>query len=128
MTESILREFGLTGAESAAAVGQAMSSAVDRASDLLKNWSYLQTEQMKAQLTDAVYREEMKRLKESFQSTLSEIDQKNTLLVEVLKRANTTADKEELRKALTELADIPAEKLTEADFEDILSGKKKLEI
>lgn len=128
VTESILREFGLTGAESAAAVGQAMSSAVDRASNLLKNWSYLQTEQMKAQLTDAVYREEMKRLKESFQSTLSEIDQKNTLLVEVLKRANTTADKEELRKALTELADIPAEKLTEADFEDILSGKKKLEI
>ena len=128
VASSILREFGLTGAESAAAVGQAMSSAVDRASDLLKNWSYLQTEQMKAQLTDAVYHEEMKRLKESFQSTLSGIDKKNEVLVEVLKRANTATDKEELRKALTELADIPADKLTEADFEDILSGKKKLEI
>ena len=125
---SVLKEFGLTGAENAAATGQAMASAVDKASELLKNWSYLQTQQMKEQLTDAVYREEMNRLKEEFRTTLSEIDKKNEVLVEVLKRANTATDKEELRKALGELTDTPADKLTEADLEDILSGKKKLEI
>lgn len=126
--DTILREFGLVGENAVAENEQSIGSAVDKATELLKNWSYLQTEQMKAQLTDAVYNEEMKRLKESFQSTLSDIDQKNKVLVEVLKRANTATDKEELRKALTELAEIPADRLTEADFEDILSGKKKLEI
>ena len=125
---SVLKEFGLTGAENAAATGEAMASAVDKASELLKNWSYLQTQQMKEQLTDAVYREEMSRLKEEFRTTLSEIDKKNEVLVEILKKANTTTDKEELRKALGELTDTPADKLTEADLEDILSGKKKLEI
>ena len=105
-----------------------MASAVDKASELLKNWSYLQTQQMKEQLTDAVYREEMSRLKEAFRTTLSDIDKKNEVLVEVLKRANTATDKEELRKALGELTDTPADKLTEAELEDILSGKKKLEI
>lgn len=125
---SVLKEFGLTGAENAAATGQAMASAVEKASELLKNWSYLQTQQMKEQLTDAVYREEMNRLKEEFRTTLSEIDKKNEVLVEILKKANTTTDKEELRKALGELTDTPADKLTEADLEDILSGKKKLEI
>ncbi len=125
---SVLKEFGLTGAENAAATGEAMASAVDKASELLKNWSYLQTQQMKEQLTDAVYREEMSRLKEEFRTTLSDIDKKNEVLVEVLKRANTATDKEELRKALGELTDTPADKLTEADLEDILSGKKKLEI
>ena len=126
--DSILREFGLVGENAVAESEQSIGTAVDKATELLKNWSYLQTEQMKAQLTDAVYHEEMKRLKESFQSTLSDIDQKNKVLVEVLKRANTTTDKEELRKALTELAEIPADRLTEADFEDILSGKKSIEI
>ena len=126
--DSILREFGLVGENAVAENERSIGTAVDKATELLKNWSYLQTEQMKAQLTDAVYHEEMKRLKESFQSTLSDIDQKNKVLVEVLKRANTTTDKEELRKALTELAEIPADRLTEADFEDILSGKKSIEI
>ena len=126
--DTILREFGLVGENAVAENEQSIGLAVDKATELLKNWSYLQTEQMKAQLTDAVYHEEMKRLKESFQSTLSDIDQKNKVLVEVLKRANTTTDKEELRKALSELAEIPADRLTEADFEDILSGKKSIEI
>ena len=116
MKDSILREFGLAGENAVAENEQSIGIAVDKATELLKNWSYLQTEQMKAQLTDAVYHEEMKRLKESFQSTLSDIDQKNKVLVEVLKRANTATDKEELRKALTELAEIPADRLTEADF------------
>lgn len=125
---SVLRDFGLSEAEITAEMSQSALSAVEKASDLLKSWSYLQTEQMKSQLSEAAYKTEMERLKNDFRSVMSDIDQKNKILVEVMKRANTAVDRDDLRKALSDLAGLPGAELTEQDLDDILSGKKKLEI
>lgn len=128
ISNSILRDFGLTEDEITVELSQSALDAVNKASDLLKSWTYLQTEQMKSQLSEAVYNEEMVRLKEDFRSAMSDIDQRSEILVEVMKRANTAADKDELRRALADLSGIPDAEMTEKDLEDILSGKKILKI
>ncbi len=125
---SILREFGLTDADITVEFSQSVQNSINKASDLIKNWTYLQTEQMKAQLSEAVYNQEMSRLKEEFQSTMSNIDEKNKILLQVLKRANTATDKEELRNALIDLAGIPEQELSEKDFDAFIKGEKKIEI
>ena len=124
----ILEEFGLSQADLTDETSQSMMNAVDKMTDLLQNWSYLQTEQMKSQLTDAIYHQEMERLKQEFQSTMSNIDQKNKILLDVLKRANTAISTDELRNALIDLAGIPEQELNQSDLEAILKGEKKLEI
>lgn len=128
ISRSVLHDFGLSEAEITVELSQSALSAVEKTSDLLKNWTYLQTEQMKSQLSEAVYNEEMERLKKDFRSAMSDIDQRNKVLVEVMKRANTAADKDELRRALADLSGIPDAEMTEKDLEDILSGKKILKI
>ena len=124
----ILEEFGLSQADLTEETSQSMMNAVDKMTDLLQNWSYLQTEQMKSQLTDAIYHQEMERLKQEFQSAMSNIDQKNKILLDVLKRANTAISTDELRNALIDLAGIPEQELNQSDLEAILKGEKKLEI
>ena len=83
---------------------------------------------MKSQLEDAVYRQEMERMKQEFQATMSTIDKKNKVLLEVLKRANTATDVDTLRNALIDLAGVESEQLSVADLEAILKGETKLEI
>lgn len=128
VSQSIMHEFGLSQTAEKEELSGHMNVAVDKAADLIKNWSYMQTEQMKSQLTDAVYRQEMERMKREFQETMSALNQESDALVEVMKRANTAADKEDLRKALIELAGVDASQLSEADFDAILAGKKQIEI
>ncbi len=128
ISRSVLRDFGLSEAEMTVELSQSALSAVEKTSELLKNWSYLQTQQMKSQLSEAVYKNEMERLKTDFRSAMSDIDQRSKILVEVMKRANTAADKDELRRALADLSGIPEAEMTEKDLEDILSGKKILKI
>lgn len=128
ITDSVMKEFGLSDADEQAQVSQSVAVAVDKASELLKNWSYMQTEQMKSQLTDAVYRQEMERMKGEFQATMVTLNKESDALVEVMKRANTATDKEDLRKALIDLSGVSESELTEADFDAILAGKKQIEI
>lgn len=125
ISHSIMQDFGLSSAGEES--GQ-MAATVDKASELLKNWSYMQTDNMKSQLTDAVYRMEMERMKREFQSVMSELNQQSDALQEVMKRANVAVDKEDLRKALIDLAGMEEAHLTPQDFDDILSGKKQIEI
>lgn len=128
VSNTILNEFGIAQTDLSEESNESMLHAVDKMTDLIQNWSYLQTEQMKAQLTDAVYHQEMERLKQEFQSTMANIDQKNKILLDVLKRANTAVDTDELRNALIDLAGIPEQELNQSDLEAILKGEKKLEI
>lgn len=128
ISNSVLKEFGLSQNDITIEMTEGMQHAVDKASEILKNWSYLQTEQMKTQLSEAIYNQEMARLKKEFQSTMSNIDQKNKILLQVLKRANTATNNDDLRNALIDLAGIPEQELSESDFEAILKGEKTLEI
>ncbi len=128
ISHALLKDFDLSEEDVAVEMDQSLSDTVAKATELVKNWSYLQTEQMKSQLEDAVYRQEMERMKQEFQSTMATIDKKNKVLLEVLKRANTATDVDTLRNALVDLAGVEAEQLSVADLEAILKGEKKLEI
>ena len=108
--------------------GEEMAKAVEKVGGLLKNWSYLQTEQMKSQLNDAVYNEEMEKIKKEFKATMDRIDKKSAVMTESLKKANTAMNSDELRKALVDLAGVAETHLNESDLTAILRGEKSLEI
>ncbi len=128
VAHAVMQEFGLSDNGEKGEASISVNVAVDKAADLIKSWSYMQTEQMKSQLTDAVYRQEMDRMKREFQETMASLNKESDALVEVMKRANTATDKENLRQALIDLAGVDASQLTEADLDDILAGKKQIEI
>ena len=102
--------------------------AVEKTSRLFDSWTHLQAMQLKAQLNNEVYLSEMERLKKEFQTAMEGLDQKSEVVQEALRRANLSVDKEELRKALLDLAGGSAQEWTEADFDDFLAGTKVLNL
>ena len=125
ISRSILQELGVEG-EAEESV-QTATNIVQKGARLLDSWTRLQAESIRSQLTDAVYQQEMEKLKTQFQQTMKQLDQKSGELREMLRVANTTVgDNETVRKALMQMAEIPEEQLTEADFEAILRNEKTI--
>lgn len=124
----VLRAFGLSDGDVSPDLSLSSALAVDKASELLKNWSYLQSDKMKAQLNDVVYNREMDKMKREFQTVMAELNEQGASLMEVMKRVNTAVEKDDLRRALSDLSGSSACELSEQDFDDILAGKKQIEI
>lgn len=125
ISEEVRNELGLDDS-----TGEAVSmtqNIVKRGAQLIDSWTHLQAQEIRSQLTDAVYQSEMEKLKSEFQKTMQQIDQKSSELREMLQIANTTVgDNDAVRKALMQMAGIPEEQLTAEDFEAILQNKKTI--
>ncbi len=102
--------------------------AVEKTSRLFDSWTHLEAMHLKAQLNNEVYLSEMERLKQEFQTEMAGLDQKSEVVQEALRRANLSTDKEDLRKALLDLAGKDGHEWTEADFDAFLSGTKVLNL
>lgn len=105
-----------------------ITEAVEATSRLFDSWTHLQAMQLKAQLNNETYLAEMERLKSEFQKEMAGLDEKSEVVKEALRRANLADDKEELRKALIDLAGVPANDWNDSDFDAFLSGTKVLNI
>ena len=103
-------------------------AAVDKTATLFDSWTRLQAMKLQAKLNNDVYVSEMARLKDEFQKEISLLDKKSEVIQEALRRANLAVDKEDLRKALIDLAGGSASDWSDADFDAFLSGTKVLEI
>lgn len=103
-------------------------AAVDKTATLFDSWTRLQAMKLQAKLNNDVYVSEMARLKDEFQKEISLLDKKSEVIQEALRRANLAVDKEDLRKALIDLAGGSASDWNDADFDAFLSGTKVLEI
>jgi hypothetical protein len=128
VASNVLRELGLEGADVAQQVSETSQMAMDKLANLLQNASYLQSEQMRSQLTEDVYRRELERLQEEFKKSLSNISNQSDALLKALGKANTATNKEDLRKALIELSGGKEYQFTESDFDAMLRGEKTIEI
>lgn len=128
ISETLIQEFGLSDAAEKSEISHSVVQAVDKASELIRNWSYMQTDQMKSQLSGDVYALELDRMKKEFQTTMAALNQESDALTEVLKRVNTAVEKEDLRKALLDLSGKNECDLSEQDFDDLLAGKKQIEL
>ena len=73
------------------------------------------------------YNEKMTTLQEEFKSIINNIDDKNAVLRETMKRINTSKDPKELKSALLSLSDGDIE-LSEMDVNEFLTGNKTIEL
>ena len=73
------------------------------------------------------YNEKMTTLQEEFKSIINNIDDKNAVLRETMKRINTSKDPKELKSALLSLSDGDIE-LSEMDINDFFTGNKTIEL
>lgn len=128
VASNVLRELGLEGSDVAQQVSETSQMAMDKLANLLQNASYLQSEQMRSQLTEEVYRRELERMQEEFKKSLSNISNQSDALLKALGKANTATNKEDLRKALIELSGGKEYQFTESDFDAMLRGEKTIEI
>lgn len=108
--------------------GERMIETVGKVTSLIQQLSYLQTEKMKRELTDTIYRSEIEKLKNEFQQTMEQIDKKSATLFEAVKKANSAMTQEELRTALLTLTDTRTTHWTNEDFEAFLKGEKQIEL
>lgn len=128
VSNNILKELGLEGSDVASQVSETSLKAMDKLADLLQNASYLQSEQMRSQLTEDVYKKELERLQEEFKKSLSNITNQSDVLLKALAKANTATNKDDLRKALVELSGGKEFQFSEKDFDAMLRGEKTIEI
>lgn len=110
------------------ATAAAVEAVAQNAAALIENWTYLQTDQMKLSLSAEAYDKEVEKLRVAFKQTIDQVENKGEALRDALRRANTSTNNDDLRRALIDLADVPASELTEKDFNDLLNGKKTIEI
>ena len=66
-------------------------------------------------------------LQEEFKSIINNIDDKNAVLRETMKRINTSKDPKELKSTLLSLSDVDIE-LYEMDINEFLTGNKTIEL
>lgn len=128
VSNNILKELGLEGSDVASQVSETSLKAMNKLADLLQNASYLQSEQMRSQLTEDVYKKELERLQEEFKKSLSNITNQSDVLLKALAKANTATNKDDLRKALVELSGGKEFQFSEKDFDAMLRGEKTIEI
>ncbi len=128
ISQSILNNLGVESTNFNVEQISTIQETIEKTSDILKNITYLQSEQIKSKLTREVYEKEFDRLKNEFQQTIKQIDKKNEIIMKAIQKANNSDNKEELRKALVELTGSLEYNLSESDFDEFLKGKKSIEI
>ena len=129
MANDLLKEFGIEKeSETAQKVTETSQQVMSKVADLLQNASYLQSEQMRSQLTEEVYRKELEKLQEEFKKSMDCISDQSKVLLEALQKANTATNKSDLRQALIEISGQSEFQLSESDFDAMLRGEKTIEI
>ena len=129
VADDLLKEFGIENeSEMAQKVTETSQQVMNKVADLLQNASYLQSEQMRSQLTEEVYRKELEKLQEEFKKSMNNISDQSKVLLEALQKANTATNKADLRQALIEIAGNSDFELSESDFDAMLRGEKTIEI
>lgn len=129
VADDLLKEFGIEKeSEMAQKVTETSQQVMNKVADLLQNASYLQSEQMRSQLTEEVYRKELEKLQEEFKKSMNNISDQSKVLLEALQKANTATNKADLRQALIEIAGNSDFELSESDFDAMLRGEKTIEI
>ncbi len=129
VADDLLKEFGIEKeSETAQKVTETSQQVMSKVADLLQNASYLQSEQMRSQLTEEVYRIELEKLQEEFKKSMDCISDQSKVLLEALQKANTATNKSDLRQALIEISGQSDFQLSESDFDALLRGEKTIEI
>lgn len=129
VADDLLKEFGIEKeSEAARKVTETSQQVMSKVADLLQNASYLQSEQMRSQLTEEVYRKELEKLQEEFKKSMDNISDQSKVLLEALQKANTATNKSDLRQALIEISGQSDFQLSESDFDAMLRGEKSIEI
>jgi hypothetical protein len=129
VADDLLKEFGIEKeSETAQKVTETSQQVMSKVADLLQNASYLQSEQMRSQLTEEVYRKELEKLQEEFKKSMDCISDQSKVLLEALQKANTATNKSDLRQALIEISGQSDFQLSESDFDAMLRGEKTIEI
>ena len=129
VADDLLKEFGIEKeSEAAQKVTETSQQVMSKVADLLQNASYLQSEQMRSQLTEEVYRKELEKLQEEFKKSMDNISDQSKVLLEALQKANTATNKSDLRQALIEISGQSDFQLSESDFDAMLRGEKSIEI
>ena len=128
ISQTILKNLGIDSDNFSVDQIKTVEESIEKTSDILKNITYLRSEQIKSKLTKEAYESEFDRLKEEFHQTMEQIDEKSEVIMKAIQKANNSDNKEELREALIELAGISEYNLSESDFDKILKGEKSIEI
>lgn len=129
VADDLLKEFRIEKeSEMAQKVTETSQQVMGKVADLLQNASYLQSEQMRSQLTEEVYHKELEKLQVEFKKSMANISDQSKVLLEALQKANTATNKSDLRQALIEISGQSDFQLSESDFDAMLRGEKSIEI
>lgn len=129
VADDLLKEFRIEKeSEMAQKVTETSQQVMGKVADLLQNASYLQSEQMRSQLTEEVYHKELEKLQVEFKKSMANISDQSKVLLEALQKANTATNKSDLRQALIEISGQSDFQLSESDFDAMLRGEKTIEI
>ena len=100
---------------------------IQTAINLLESWTQLKAMQNRSDIAAQKYDQELEKLQDAFRANLSDIDNKNAVLRECLKKMNTAQNHEQLKEGLLSLAGNQVN-FTEEDWEQFLNGQKTIEL
>lgn len=103
-------------------------AAITAVTSILTSELALREKQQKGQLAEEKYDEALKDLQNQFMSQIKTLDNQADVLNEALKKVNLAVNHDDMVQALSELAYNGKENISKKDIEDMLSGKKVLEI
>ena len=112
----------------AAAIAEAGNSAIQSAINLLESWNQLKSMQAQSTIANQTYDQELKKLQDQFRQNIADIDNKNAILREILKRMNTAQNHEQLKEGLLSLLGEDKNTFSEKDWNEFLNGNKTIEL
>ena len=104
----------------AAAIAEAGNSAIQSAINLLESWNQLKSMQAQSTIANQTYDQELKKLQDQFRQNIADIDNKNAILRETLKRMNTAQNHEQLKEGLLSLLGEDKNTFSEKDWNELV--------
>lgn len=109
-------------------VGDAQKRTIENAISLFESFGKLKAEEQRSRISHKAYDSELNKLRQQFQQSFNDIDNKSVILRETLKKLNTSQSFDELKEALMELSESDIADFTENDWKDFLNGNKTIKI
>lgn len=109
-------------------VGDAQKRTIENAISLFESFGKLKAEEQRSRISHKAYDSELNKLRQQFQQSFNDIDNKSVILRETLKKLNTSQSFDELKEVLMELSESDIADFTENDWKDFLNGNKTIKI
>ena len=101
---------------------------IERAVNVFQQWVKVAALAREDAKSEKYYGEQLEQLKDEFQKSMQQIDNKSAFLRDVATKVNTACSDDEIKQGLFSLTDTHETEWNDAEWDEFLSGNKELRI